>query len=50
MWFLWLQFLGTMTAAYIIYFLFENVKQFPAVTPRQYPGDGKKHYTFEPNE
>ncbi|KAJ8921844.1 hypothetical protein NQ315_008476 [Exocentrus adspersus] len=45
MWFYWLQYLGTMSVCIGIYYLCENVKMFPAVTPRQYPN--KTHYTFE---
>lgn len=50
MWYIWLQFLGTIAGFYALYFLFENVKMFPAVVPKQYPGQGKKHYTFEEND
>ncbi|XP_056636758.1 NADH dehydrogenase [ubiquinone] 1 beta subcomplex subunit 8, mitochondrial [Diorhabda carinulata] len=50
MWFLWAQFLGVMFGTFGIYYLLENVKMFHSVMPRQYPKEGKVHYTFEPAE
>nr|CAH7730570.1 unnamed protein product [Callosobruchus chinensis] len=50
MWFYYAQFLGVMFGTFFIYSLLENVKMFHPVVPRQYPGDGKKHYTFEKNQ
>ncbi|RZC40490.1 NDUF B8 domain containing protein [Asbolus verrucosus] len=47
MWLQWMQFLGVMFGTFLLYHILENVKMFHAVTPRQYPNDGKKHYTFE---
>jgi NADH dehydrogenase (ubiquinone) 1 beta subcomplex subunit 8 len=43
-----LSFLGLMTACFSLYFWLEDYKMFPAVLPKQYPNQGKKHYTFEP--
>ncbi|KAJ8933485.1 hypothetical protein NQ314_013983 [Rhamnusium bicolor] len=50
MWFQWAQFFGAMFGSFSLYYLFEQIKMFPAVLPKQYPGDGRKHYTFEPKE
>ncbi|XP_044262740.1 NADH dehydrogenase [ubiquinone] 1 beta subcomplex subunit 8, mitochondrial [Tribolium madens] len=47
LWFQWVQFLGVMLGSFGIYCLFEQVKMFHPVVPRQYPKDGP-HYTFEP--
>ncbi|XP_063906292.1 NADH dehydrogenase [ubiquinone] 1 beta subcomplex subunit 8, mitochondrial-like [Zophobas morio] len=43
----WLQFLGVMFGTFGIYCIFEKFKMFHPLVPRQYPIDGKKHYTFE---
>jgi NADH dehydrogenase (ubiquinone) 1 beta subcomplex subunit 8 len=50
MWMQWLQFLGVMFGTFAVYAILENFKMFHPLTPRQYPGDGKVHYTFEPEE
>ncbi|CAH1176184.1 unnamed protein product [Phaedon cochleariae] len=47
LWFYWAQHLGTMIGLYCIYSLFENVKMFHALVPKQFPNQGKTHYTFE---
>ncbi|CAH0558706.1 unnamed protein product [Brassicogethes aeneus] len=49
MWIYWAQFLGVMAGCFAVYALAERVKMFPAVIPRQYPSQGKIHYTFEQN-
>ncbi|KAJ8937718.1 hypothetical protein NQ318_015461 [Aromia moschata] len=49
MWYMWAQFLGTMFGTFGIYLLFEKIRMFPAVLPKQYPNQGKEHYTFESN-
>ncbi|KAJ8971749.1 hypothetical protein NQ314_000566 [Rhamnusium bicolor] len=47
MWFQLAQCLGAIFGYYALYALCEKAKMFPAVLPKQYPGDGRKHYTFE---
>lgn len=47
LWFQWLQFLVAMFGFFGIACLFEKVKCFHPLVPRQYPCDGP-HYTFEP--
>lgn len=50
LWGMWAQFLGTMFGTYIIYRLLDNVKMFHSVIPKQYPNNGKTHYTFDSDE
>lgn len=45
----WLSFLGVMAGWFLIYFLLEDYKMYRPVAVKQYPGDGRKHYTFETN-
>ncbi|XP_037935827.1 NADH dehydrogenase [ubiquinone] 1 beta subcomplex subunit 8, mitochondrial-like [Teleopsis dalmanni] len=43
----WGTFLGVMTFCFVLYYWLEDKKMFRPVSAKQYPGDGKKHYTFE---
>ncbi|XP_067637902.1 NADH dehydrogenase [ubiquinone] 1 beta subcomplex subunit 8, mitochondrial [Eurosta solidaginis] len=43
----WLSFLGVMTGCFLLYFWLEDYKMYRPVAVKQYPGDGRKHYTFE---
>lgn len=45
-WSQWGQFLGVVFGLFGVMLVFENFKMFPALLPKQYPGDGE-HYTFE---
>lgn len=47
-WLQWVQFIGVMVGTGTIYYLCENFKFFVGTIPKQYPRDGKVHYTFEP--
>ncbi|XP_017784534.1 PREDICTED: NADH dehydrogenase [ubiquinone] 1 beta subcomplex subunit 8, mitochondrial [Nicrophorus vespilloides] len=44
------QFTGVMLGIFIVYGVCENFKMFPGLIPKQYPLQGKKHYTFEVEE
>lgn len=50
LWFQLAQFLGTMSGALLLYYIFDQAKCFPGLIPKQYPGQGKVHYTFESKE
>ncbi|XP_055840451.1 NADH dehydrogenase [ubiquinone] 1 beta subcomplex subunit 8, mitochondrial [Episyrphus balteatus] len=41
-------FFGFMTCCFVLYYWLEDKKMFRPVLPKQYPRDGKVHYTFEP--
>ncbi|XP_013775882.1 NADH dehydrogenase [ubiquinone] 1 beta subcomplex subunit 8, mitochondrial-like [Limulus polyphemus] len=43
-------FLGVMTVLASLFLLAENFSYVHPVMPKQYPGPGVKHYTFEPAE
>lgn len=45
----WACFLGVMTFCFVTYYWLEDKKMFRPVLPKQRPGDGKVHYTFEQN-
>lgn len=49
-WHMALQFIGMMTVFYVIYEIFEyfDLRICQQVKPKQFPGPGKVHYTFEP--
>ncbi|KAL5275079.1 NDUFB8 family protein [Megaselia abdita] len=40
-------FLGVMTFSFLLYGFLEDKKMFRPVLPKQYPGSGEKHYTFD---
>ncbi|XP_055714628.1 NADH dehydrogenase [ubiquinone] 1 beta subcomplex subunit 8, mitochondrial [Phlebotomus papatasi] len=42
-----LMFTGVLAACFGIYYFLEDYKVFRPVVPKQLPGDGKVHYTFE---
>lgn len=46
-WTQWGQFVGVLFGTFAVYYWLERMKWFPAVLPKQYPEDGKVHYTFE---
>uniref|UniRef100_A0A0K8TP44 Putative mitochondrial electron transport nadh to ubiquinone n=1 Tax=Tabanus bromius TaxID=304241 RepID=A0A0K8TP44_TABBR len=46
--FYYAMFLGVMGFCLATYYYLEDKKMFRPVVPKQYPGDGKVHYTFEP--
>ncbi|KAK9872634.1 hypothetical protein WA026_018767 [Henosepilachna vigintioctopunctata] len=41
------QYIGVMSLSFLIYWLCDQVKGFLPAVPKQYPGVGKKHYTFD---
>lgn len=41
------QFIGVMSIAFTLYYMGSKIKFFPGAIPKQYPGQGKVHYTFE---
>ncbi|XP_036338541.1 NADH dehydrogenase [ubiquinone] 1 beta subcomplex subunit 8, mitochondrial-like [Rhagoletis pomonella] len=43
----WLTFLGVMFGCLALYYWLENYRMYRPVAVKQYPGDGRKHYTFE---
>lgn len=43
----WLSFLGIMTGCIVLYYWLDDKRMFRPVLPKQLPGDGKVHYTFE---
>ncbi|XP_061394288.1 NADH dehydrogenase [ubiquinone] 1 beta subcomplex subunit 8, mitochondrial [Musca vetustissima] len=45
----WLGFLGCMAGCLALYYWLENYRMYRPVAVKQYPGDGRKHYTFETN-
>lgn len=47
---MFLTFAGVMTAWFALYFYFEDKKLFRPALPKQLPGDGRPHYTFEPKQ
>lgn len=42
-----LEFLGVMGGTWLLYSYLENFKMFHPLIPKQLPGEGKVHYTFE---
>lgn len=44
---LWVTFLGVMAALFGIYFYLDDKRMYRPVVPKQLPGDGKTHYTFD---
>lgn len=50
MWMQILQFVGAMIGTYAVYLVCEKVKFFVGTIPKQYPAEGKVHYTFEPQD
>uniref|UniRef100_A0A1L8DZX9 Putative ubiquinone oxidoreductase ndufb8/ashi subunit n=1 Tax=Nyssomyia neivai TaxID=330878 RepID=A0A1L8DZX9_9DIPT len=42
-----LAFTGVMTGFFAFYYFLEDYKSFMPVVPKQLPGEGKVHYTFE---
>ncbi|GJQ68754.1 hypothetical protein Trydic_g17286 [Trypoxylus dichotomus] len=49
-WVMWLQFLMVTGGALFIQFYLERCKMFFGLLPKQYPLQGKTHYTFQSNE
>ncbi|KAL1490702.1 hypothetical protein ABEB36_013356 [Hypothenemus hampei] len=47
LWVMWLQFLGVIGGFAFLHWWTYQFRMFLAATPRQYPTDGKVHYTFE---
>lgn len=45
--FLWLQTLAFIGGSYVLFLIFDNTKISLHALRKQYPGDGKVHYTFE---
>lgn len=45
-----LSFALAISGSIIIYYYLDNKRMFRPVLPRQYPGDGKIYYTFEPKK
>lgn len=45
---MWLWFVGVMGGTFALYYWLEDKKMFRPAMPKQFPKDGKKHYTFEP--
>ncbi|XP_039962333.1 NADH dehydrogenase [ubiquinone] 1 beta subcomplex subunit 8, mitochondrial [Bactrocera neohumeralis] len=43
----WLSFVGVMSGCLALYYWLENYRMYRPVAVKQYPGDGRKHYTFE---
>lgn len=43
----YMAFLGVMAGCFGLYYFLEDKKMYRPVLPKQYPGDGKVHYTFE---
>ncbi|KAL3278717.1 hypothetical protein HHI36_016249 [Cryptolaemus montrouzieri] len=43
----YLQFIGVMSGLYLMFWICEHFKCFHAAIPKQYPSDGKTHYTFD---
>ncbi|XP_050084138.1 NADH dehydrogenase [ubiquinone] 1 beta subcomplex subunit 8, mitochondrial [Anopheles aquasalis] len=43
----WLAFLGVMTGCFALYYWLEDYKMFRPVLAKQYPYEGKQHYTFD---
>lgn len=41
------QFVGVLSIAFTLYYMGSKMKFFPGAIPKQYPGQGKVHYTFE---
>lgn len=50
LWFQFAQFFGVMSFSLFLYYVFDQVKCFAGLIPKQYPKDGKVHYTFESKE
>uniref|UniRef100_A0A1B0BFT4 NADH dehydrogenase [ubiquinone] 1 beta subcomplex subunit 8, mitochondrial n=1 Tax=Glossina palpalis gambiensis TaxID=67801 RepID=A0A1B0BFT4_9MUSC len=43
----WLSFLGVMAGCLILYYGIDDYKMYRPVAAKQYPGEGRVHYTFE---
>lgn len=44
------QFIGALLGTFAIMYALERCRMFPGLVPKQYPQEGKKHYTFEPQD